>query len=545
MSGFAFRVLVILLLTALSFAGFACDDDDDNDDSVDDDTVDDDADDDTGDDDTCDDDTCDDDTSDDDTDDDDTIDDDDTGPDDVYVSVNGDDANPGTQTEPKRMITAGVELVTTGGTVYVAAGTYAESVSVSGVSLVGGYEDSGWTRDIAANQTIIEGVADQPALTITGASTKETVEVGGFSIQGNSSATDAYGVKIVDGADVAFTDNTVTVLQAETSLRKDKAFPFNDTSFGVYIADSTVDMMRNEINGNSGSPISHLSFGVYGERSTVEITENHIVGGEAGQTYGVYLAHDSVASIIDNDLDGGIADSLHNAFAIYVYENQPMTIANNSIYGGDGYGADGIILESSYVEVVNNMIDGGNGSYGSLGILVHQRCCSANIVNNSIFGGSGGRSRAISEAVLFYGPEDTIHLVNNIIDAGGGSSSSTCLVLDYDAVDHRQATLINNDFYDPDGDCLVMDHDVCLDDIAEVNACEFAGCVEASGNISAEPQWVSADDFHLTAGSLCIDAGIDPAPWYDGDLADYDFDGDPRPSGSGWDIGADEVVIAR
>lgn len=43
MSGFPFRVLVILLLTALSFVAFACDDDDDDNDSVDDNTSDDDS----------------------------------------------------------------------------------------------------------------------------------------------------------------------------------------------------------------------------------------------------------------------------------------------------------------------------------------------------------------------------------------------------------------------------------------------------------------------------------------------------------------------
>jgi predicted outer membrane repeat protein len=57
------------------------------------------------------------------------------------------------------------------------------------------------------------------------------------------------------------------------------------------------------------------------------------------------------------------------------------------------------------------------------------------------------------------------------------------------------------------------------------------------GNINADPLFVGTNDYHLADGSPCIDAGLDVGVY-------TDFDGDSRPQGSGFDMGADEVVSA-
>jgi hypothetical protein len=68
--------------------------------------------------------------------------------------------------------------------------------------------------------------------------------------------------------------------------------------------------------------------------------------------------------------------------------------------------------------------------------------------------------------------------------------------------------------------------------VAEVNAQPGA-----SGNISADPGCAAYPlDFHLTAGSACIDQGVaDGAP-------DSDADENRRPFGAGYDIGAYEFL---
>jgi hypothetical protein len=56
-----------------------------------------------------------------------------------------------------------------------------------------------------------------------------------------------------------------------------------------------------------------------------------------------------------------------------------------------------------------------------------------------------------------------------------------------------------------------------------------------NGNINADPLFVGGDDYHLTEGSACIDVGTDTGVY-------ADIDGDSRPYGDGFDMGADEFA---
>ncbi len=54
------------------------------------------------------------------------------------------------------------------------------------------------------------------------------------------------------------------------------------------------------------------------------------------------------------------------------------------------------------------------------------------------------------------------------------------------------------------------------------------------GNIKENPQFITGGDYHLSASSPCIDMA-NP-----GNAPDIDIDGELRPQGNGYDIGADE-----
>ena len=73
-----------------------------------------------------------------------------------------------------------------------------------------------------------------------------------------------------------------------------------------------------------------------------------------------------------------------------------------------------------------------------------------------------------------------------------------------------------------------------------VTYCDVQGGYTGTGNINADPLFVDAGagDYHLQAGSPCIDVGSNAAP----SLPSTDFEGDPRIVNGVVDMGVDEYV---
>jgi hypothetical protein len=134
---------------------------------------------------------------------------------DVFVSTNkGSNTNSGALDSPFLTIERAIQAASDagGGNVNVAAGTYAENITlVSGVNLLGGFDDTNFERDIGANVTIIEG--DGPAA-ITGQGVTN-VKVEGFTItntdvpSSGDARTAAVVVHLHDCTSVVLTANTI------------------------------------------------------------------------------------------------------------------------------------------------------------------------------------------------------------------------------------------------------------------------------------------------------------------------------------------------
>jgi len=172
------------------------------------------------------------------------------------------------------------------------------------------------------------------------------------------------------------------------------------------------------------------------------------------------------------------------------------------------------------------------------------------ITNCIIFGNHAGNAGG---AVVFGGVSEefpSITITNctisgNIAEDGIGSGI-------YGAGNHGSATIINSILWGNTGDnneiyLLGSAHFVTVL-YSDVNQDGYGlpdGSADTNGNIRKDPLWVDPlnKDFHLQAGSPCIDTGTSVG------APTYDIEGTIRPQGSGYDMGAyeykeDKIIIA-
>ncbi len=431
----------------------------------------------------------------------------------VFVATTGDDTNPGTMAAPLLTINAGAILALQAGkSVFVATGDYLEDV-VTQVSLFGGYESAGWTRDITVHFTSIDA-ATTTAIDVAG---DLPISIQGFLINGGA-VTDVAtsGINIAPGSSVMLRENTIG---GGSGMR----------SSGVKTNDAIVMIVENVISGGTGG----IKYGIqnYGD-SELRLTNNVISGGSGGgYSHGVFSEGGGTATITDNHIDGGSAEQSHG-----LYNNSGnFLIIENTINGGAGIFNSKGVHNAGMATLVNNTINGGSGGESSVGVFGYN--AKTILVNNTINGGSGSDySKGVCFNTDFTGC--TYKLVNNFIDGGSGAQS---IGIRLNAIFGRygEGTVVNNNIWGENLDTLY--NSITL--LADLNSCGWRGCVEASGNISADPLFVdpASGDYHLQDTSPCIDAGINPIPTYiSPGLVEFDFDGDPRPYGASWDIGPDE-----
>lgn len=124
-----------------------------------------------------------------------------------FVSPNGNDGNAGTRTAPFATVQAAINASNTvgiGGDVYVAAGTYNESINLyNNISLYGGFNADDWSRDMAMYESKIMGgtyavrVANSNNLTIEGMSIESADATTGGSSSVAVSLSNAQNISIL------------------------------------------------------------------------------------------------------------------------------------------------------------------------------------------------------------------------------------------------------------------------------------------------------------------------------------------------------------
>jgi parallel beta-helix repeat protein len=220
--------------------------------------------------------------------------------------------------------------------------------------------------------------------------------------------------------------------------------------------------------------------------TNIEFLNNDIYGAAVG--YGIYMATS------DSVMDG---NRIHDngQYGIHMYSDHcgvnNNTIRNNTIYN------------NGYTPAQN--CDGGTQSHG-VGLLVGSGTGHL-VYNNLIY----DNYYALSAQ---YGGCGDIQIYNNTIYNNQGASDATSI-----HVSGCPNTTIRNN--------------IVYRNIGGISCVDGAQCT-SSNNLTSDPNFISSSDFHLQSSSPAKDAGVSLPE------VPCDFDGNGRPAGSAYDIGAYE-----
>jgi hypothetical protein len=255
-----------------------------------------------------------------------------------YVdAVNGSDSNSGSVASPYKTITKGITEIVAGGSVAVAAGTYAEAIAISkAVTLAGAGRDT----------TIIDATAATADIAVNVTTPGGNVTVDGFTVKskGNAYPGESFGMNVASttaGATITVTNN-----KFEGTGNPD------NNEYGVYVHGTTSAFVfqHNIVTKGGGNPIL-----VEKNPGATDISYNTLDAGSWGMSC-YYMTYGGVnvttlQRFNNNTFDlgtGAAYDYDHRVEALsitgaYISTNgtggySNIEIKNNHIYNGHAYG---------------------------------------------------------------------------------------------------------------------------------------------------------------------------------------------------------------
>jgi putative cofactor-binding repeat protein len=240
---------------------------------------------------------------------------------------------------------------------------------------------------------------------------------------------------------------------------------------------------------------------------------------------------------------------------IYINVATPV-ISGNVIYDNAAYRGGGLFTNSSITLTANVFTSNIAGSGGGLYLYGQPASLEANVVVSNTATGDGGGimlndsdARLVNTVVadnlggnrgsgLFvYGASP--RLLHTTIARNAGGDGSGVYVDDPGMPGAQSAVMMTNTIVASHtvGIVVTQHNSVTLNaTLWHVNAGSSlggAGAITCTNDYSGDPAFAD-DGYHLTADSAAIDQGVAAG-------VSIDLDGDVRPIGSGYDLGADEI----
>lgn len=416
-----------------------------------------------------------------------------------YVAPTGNDTNPGTEARPWKTIQKAADTMTAGDTVYIKAGTYHERILPQHSGQPNHYIEY---TSYPGNVVIIDG---------TGIALPEW---GGlFDISGKSYLK-ISDLRIIN---VGPNLNNIGILVDQSShIMIENNHTYNTMASGIGIWHSThITLHDNEVefacNDGSQECISVV------DTDTFEVKYNHVHHSGPGTHGGEGI------DILDGSSNGKVHNNyIHhiNRVGIYVdaWKNHTshIEIFQNIVHD---CAASGIALASESGGLLENIVIHNN-------LVYHNKTCGLGIYN-------------CCSSLASLHPMRWINIINNTFYNNGWEPWGAGICVKNPDIEH---VIIRNNICsqnvsfqiqvetDVPMGTLTVDHNL-IDGYSGA-----PGDIYGTEYVEGNPRFkaTSQADFHLQADSPAIDKGSSlSAP-------DDDFEGDPRPQGIQYDIGADE-----
>jgi hypothetical protein len=362
------------------------------------------------------------------------------------------------------------------------------------VTIRGGYTTGDWTTpDPDANTTTLDAQGQGRVLAIVGAGIAPTIE--GLHITGGDSSGLGESVYGSHGGGGLF------VLYASATISRNHVH--GNTGYrgaGVWLQDCTATFHANEVRDNVAD---WAGGGLWLYRSPATLQGNRVVSNTALYGAGIAL-HQSDATLRGNHVLSNTATSSEGG-GVAILSSSATLDGNVILANHVGTKGGGVFVNLSDASLTNNVL--ADNYADRLGSGLYIEGSSPDLIHNTIARnkGSGGGLYAASH---FFGVDSHVMMTNTIV-----FSHTEGIIASEQNTVTLQATLWHANLTDWIG----------------------PGTVNRSGEYTGDPAF-APDGYHLTRSSAAIDAGVDAG-------VTTDIDGEGRPRGTGYDIGADEFPL--
>ena len=263
--------------------------------------------------------------------------------------------------------------------------------------------------------------------------------------------------------------------------------------------------------------------------------------------------------MLNNNVIHHNSGSTYGSLGTVALDQSPVTLNGNLIYSNTVTHGGGLSLSYSDATFNNNVITGNTavGNGGGLELRASSPTLNGDIIRGNTAGWGGGLSmenesdatlnnvviadnQAIIEGSGLYIKSCSPLLLQTTIARNSGGDGSGLYVTDYgwyySSVVMTNTIIVSHTV----GITVTGSSTVTLDTtLWHGNAADWSGNVSSANDYHQDPG-LSSDGYHLITGSFAIDRGVVPAAG-----VTVDVDGDARPQGAGFDIGADEFPAGK